>query len=476
MENTTDDYKCNILIIGAGLSGLTSALSLSEKETGLSVNIMEATQTIGGQMRSSSLGEIGAKWITEDQCHIYRLLRRLNVPISKRNSVAVRLKRCWEIDKGIFSSLVKYELERYIGELEVNIGKSKAGSKKSFSDLPMLSHIEKRLFFSASRKYMTNLVLLISGIQAQSISYDDFMGICYTCGGLRNLIDLLYSVPNGLLEFSSRNLINEILTRLQNTKILYGRKICELFQYRDQVMVRDTQNVSYTAEVVILALPWNKVQDIKFSPPLPRELQKIPTEVDIPKRVITSFLAKYKEAHWRSKGYTGQCLSLEPFLVAHEYRDATMCGQLIHKEGLEQTAHSIILHKLTECFGDEMLMPIEFFQHPFEMIALEHAPLTTAWHRVIWSSSDAAGTCFRGHLGGAVQSGYRAAINALLITRPQVVVLQDISEVQCLDYLPRSSPSWFCRLFSSWNLYNVSSYTAFICGLIVVLRCVVKKH
>lgn len=37
---------------------------------------------------------------------------------------------------------------------------------------------------------MMNLVLLITGVEARDISYHDFMGICYTCGGIKRLIDL----------------------------------------------------------------------------------------------------------------------------------------------------------------------------------------------------------------------------------------------------------------------------------------------
>lgn len=130
MDPISSEKKTNILIIGGGISGLTSALRLKEKDPSLQVTIMETTNTLGGQLRSTHLGEIGAKWITEDQCHIYRLLKYLQVPTNRRNVTSSQLKRCWEIDNGIWAALAQYELHRFIEELECKLELFKPGSEK----------------------------------------------------------------------------------------------------------------------------------------------------------------------------------------------------------------------------------------------------------------------------------------------------------------------------------------------------------
>lgn len=130
MDPISSEKKTNILIIGGGISGLTSALRLKEKDPSLQVTIIETTNTLGGQLRSTHLGEIGAKWITEDQCHIYRLLKYLQVPTNRRNVTSPQLKRCWEIDNGIWATLTKYELHLFIEELECKLELFKPGSEK----------------------------------------------------------------------------------------------------------------------------------------------------------------------------------------------------------------------------------------------------------------------------------------------------------------------------------------------------------
>lgn len=286
----------------------------------------------------------------------------------------------------------------------------------------------------------------------------------------------LIEAPNyALLEFSSKDLLHKLMYNLRNIEIVCGRKANVINQYRDYVEVRDSENEYHIAEAIILAVPFNCIQNICFNPTLPVELQTPAVSADNEKFVITSFLARYSEGYWRIKGFSGSFIKLEPLLIAHEYRSTVYSGFMIHEEGIEPLVKSIVLHEFAKIFGQEMLLPKEFQQSSYNLNNMSHLPLTTPWNRIIWSSSAAAGTCYRGHLGGAVQSGLRAAMNALLLCRPQIVTWQDIVEIHCHKYLHRRETSW-TSIFSTWNLYNTCSYSVFICGLVLILTTIFKKH
>ncbi|KAM7359504.1 putative monoamine oxidase sheepish [Cochliomyia hominivorax] len=469
--------KVDILIVGAGLSGLTSALKLMQKEPSLSVKILEASNRVGGQLINVSLGEIGAKWFTEDQCHMYRLLHTLEVPIHKRSIISSQLKTYRELDQCWFSALAKYELERYINELEMKLELFKLDFVKTRRSCTMFYHIQKRLFFNSSRKYMLNLVLMISGCDAKDIDFRNFMSICYTSGGIKRLIDLTIEAPNySLLEFNSNDLLYKLLNKLKGVEIICGRKVYSINQYRNHVEVKDSEKALHLADAIILAIPWNCCRELCFWPHLPIELQTPPLPADNEKYILTSFLASYTKGYWRLRGFSGRYIKHDPLLIGHEYRPTIYCGFIVHEEGIEPLVKSIVLHDFAKIFGEEMLLPQEFHQHSFELNNLAHLPLTTPWNRVIWSSSAAAGTCYRGYLSGSVQSGLRAAMNALFVCRPQTVNWQDIAEVQCHNYLRPRENTWSSILFSTFNLYNISSYTIFICGLVLILNKAYKKH
>ncbi len=59
------DYDKTVIVIGAGISGLSAALKLKEK--GFTVKVLEAQEKVGGRLRSNrSLGiafDEGASWI-----------------------------------------------------------------------------------------------------------------------------------------------------------------------------------------------------------------------------------------------------------------------------------------------------------------------------------------------------------------------------------------------------------------------------
>lgn len=120
----------DILVVGAGCSGLTSVFKISKTEPSLSIRILESSDCLGGEMGFSNISEISNKYITTDHYHIYNLLLELKVPLRRRRVDVENLNRCWEIDRGIFSSLVNFELRRYISELHIRAQTFRPGNCK----------------------------------------------------------------------------------------------------------------------------------------------------------------------------------------------------------------------------------------------------------------------------------------------------------------------------------------------------------
>lgn len=111
--------KVDVLIVGAGISGLTSAYKLIRTDPSIHIRVLESSNCLGGEIKTHNLGELGAKWYTEDQYHIHRLYKSLNLVANKRVILAPHLKPCFEIDRGMFGFLAKFELNRYINALEI---------------------------------------------------------------------------------------------------------------------------------------------------------------------------------------------------------------------------------------------------------------------------------------------------------------------------------------------------------------------
>ncbi|KAH8408566.1 hypothetical protein KR215_007709 [Drosophila sulfurigaster] len=408
----------DVLIVGAGLSGLTSAVKILAKENSLNMKILDECSTPGGQ-----LGTQGVRFVNAEQTDLLTFLNQMNVPLQERiENDRMQLKRCRDLDRGVLAMPIKFELSRYINMLDMRMKKfSSLRFPLQKRSMTMERHICSNLYFQRSRQFMFNLVELCSGLPANQIKYDEFMCLCSCCGGLGVMIDLV----NG---------------------------------------------TKYTAQVVILALPWDRVMQLDFEPPLPKLYQRISASKPEPKTLLTQFHIRYSRSFWIYHGYSGDFSKIEPFIVGFAHPPAAYSGYILHTEGELISVRDTVLELLAEPFGEEMLSPLEFNQQTMLLSTAMIKPQPNPWLRIIWSGSASVATRNRNLMGGAVESGIRAAVNALYVVRPQVVSWRDLSDVQDKKLYEGVSFSRTSSLLSRINLYNFTFYSVFVIGLIVLLN------
>ncbi|XP_030376417.1 probable flavin-containing monoamine oxidase A isoform X2 [Scaptodrosophila lebanonensis] len=334
----------------------------------------------------------------------------------------------------------------------------------------MEHHICGSLFFNKSRRFMLNVVELVCGVDASEVNYDEFMCVCSSCGGLRMIIDLYINFPGNMFEISSKKLVSAILEKLKNIGIYTNRKVTDVEHFKNYVLVTDSSGNRYTAEAVIMAIPWNNVEQINFMPAMPERFRAEPRVAVKSKRVITQFSVSYSKSFWDLLGYSGHFLCSSPFIVGHENRPATFSGYMLHAPAQDGDVRRVVLQQLAKHFGKEMLEPIDYNENSFGLSVTLHKPQIRPWNRIIWSSSSAVGTYYRNLMGGAVDSGLRAAVNALFVVRPQVVGWKDLLDMQEKDLYKSETPSRVKGLLSRLNLYNVTFYSVFVLGLIFLLN------
>lgn len=256
------------------------------------------------------------------------------------------------------------------------------------------------------------------------------------------------------------------------TGITLNCKAVKLEHFKNYVQVTDDEGYKFTAEAVILAIPWNKVQKLQFVPPIPKAFlpPTAPKGRQKPHRVISQFRLGYGKSFWADLGYSGNFLNSEPMVSGHESRMSTICGYMLHSPDEQDGALETVINLLATKFGEDMRRPLECHCFTDELNVALHKPQIKPWLRIIWSSSSAVGTSYRSLMGGAVQSGVRAAVNALFVVRPQVVSWKDMLDDREKGSGEMASAGILTGLFSRLNLYNVTFYSCFVLGLIWLLN------
>lgn len=220
-----------------------------------------------------------------------------------------------------------------------------------------------------------------------------------------------------------------------------------------------------------MSVPFQEVQRIHFIPQLPMA-QEISLQSQ--RNMVTSFVACYQQPHWRLQGQSGSYFLCNPPAIFYETRSSTISGMIYHHDD----ASSDIIHAnqvlriFREHFGPTSA-PVHWQHATWEQAVICSVQPKTLCDRLIWASSS-TGVRFRGYANGAVQSGMRATMLALLELRPQLITWQDVTEIEHANAMPRTV-GFIDSFVSSLNLYNCTSW-GFTCVALYCLKSKLYEH
>lgn len=454
MKNNSNIQDSEVVIVGAGVSGLVTAYKLRKKVPDMKVTILEASSEVGGQIQlTQAMGDLGAKYIGKDHYHMIELLEDLELEIYPKE-IQKPLKKKSTLSEGIFSSLVNFEVNTFLREVDItcknyryDIHKIKKNGQK------MESFIRNRMLFSKSKKFARFLVRLVSGVESHEVTTSEFMSTCCSCDSVTHIMNIYMDDSDDNFEFDTFEFLERLQERTKDVTIYTGCKVTHIIKASDIYVLKDSRGNNFKTKVVVLAIPWNDIMDIYIYPDLPVELTaaKFPS-----KYLMTSFLLQYDQPYWRQHGYNGSLYHEgELPMACYEVDPSIIYGFVLHSEdNLGSVNRNLICDTLAKCLCPEMENPVAFSMRSFVQASILNAPQVASFSRLVWGSS-AASTVYRGLLNGAVQGGLRAALNALSILHPQTINFGDFKQVKRADAI-YDKAGMLTRLTCFINLKNMS--------------------
>eukprot|EP00095_Tigriopus_kingsejongensis_P010566 snap_masked-scaffold1889_size25432-processed-gene-0.0 protein:Tk10566 transcript:snap_masked-scaffold1889_size25432-processed-gene-0.0-mRNA-1 annotation:"hypothetical protein DAPPUDRAFT_300978" len=478
----------DVIVIGAGLSGLSAAWRLAERDADLKVGVFEAKDRFGGRTLTVEVEtvpngpkdsfDLGGHWVSDSQKHIMDLLKALDIGYYPQN---VKGKKVLQIGDGRIRTydsdipnvgswialiqmhfLIK-KVESLAQKLDIHDPFQADPELAKHYDAMTAATFLRNHFVHESVYQMFNAgILAVLGCEITQVSMLFLLAYANSAGGFQKLLLVenesaqQYKVKGGTQQITSK-----LIDRLGRERLHLNKTITRINQLRPEaVEVTCLDGSTFICRRIICTIPVNQRLKIDYLPPLPMERKSLY------KQMIMGNLCKvylfYEVDFWNRDGFSGEAVCYRgPFSHGSEiqqpiciiYDATTSSGVPVLKTFLagqsanywmgqpEEARKEAILAQVESYFGPKARQPVKYIEKTWvdeDNIdggpvvyappgAMVNFPVIRKPLGSIHFAGTASATQWCGYLSGAVQSGYRAAAEVLQDINPTKLHREDQS-------------------------------------------------
>jgi monoamine oxidase len=417
-----------VIVVGAGLSGLTAARELRRRD--IDVLVLESADRVGGRAMgvTTSLGsrlDLGGQWIGADHHRISALAAELG--LTQYGMHAEWMPHI--IDRGRKISLLSPGALSAGAALAVVALLSRRGATERWNGVTLESWL-RRVPGRTARRILEVIALTSWTADLDRYSIHAMLRMVRMQGGMRTMLSAANGAQDSLLVEGVGAIIDRLADEL-GPRVLTGQRVAEIGRDGSGVIVRTASRAFRAARVIVTAPP-PVARRIVHDPPLPAHRHAL--ERDTHMGSVYKAVAVFERPFWRDRARA------EFFILDRPGRlvvDSTAPGGPGHlcmlASGPEARAldgltaeerREILLAPLVPHLGGRIIDPVEWHERAWHLD--EHVgggyvvvpdPGTTAGimphahlpvGNVHWAGAETASE-HPGYLEGAIQSGERAA-------------------------------------------------------------------
>ncbi|CAF1341491.1 unnamed protein product [Adineta ricciae] len=322
----------DVIVVGAGISGLYAAYRLKEKAPHLNVLVLEAKDRVGGRTLTVDLKssheenvtdrfDLGGQWVTDTQDNVTSLLQELQLETYAQyhtgKSIAELHRRVRQYSLTMpFVSLLSFlesiynvfRLESLASNIPtwnpMNARNSNYLDQRTFADLM------KPWIHNSMNPLMVAAVRTVFGCEPEQLNA--LFGLTYAQAGggfLRLTLTDPGCAQEKKIKGGSQQISEKLLEKIGSDKVLLQTPVQKIVQNDDGIVEITTigDQIKFQCRKVILAIPPSQIIPIQFEPMLPgykREMLK-----HMPIGSYIKFIFIFDKAFWRDDGLSGEVVS-----------------------------------------------------------------------------------------------------------------------------------------------------------------------
>ncbi|BCF86277.1 putative putrescine oxidase (plasmid) [Rhodococcus qingshengii] len=444
----------DVVVVGAGPSGLTAARSL--REAGLSVAVLEARDRVGGRTWTDTISgavlEIGGQWVSPDQTALIALLEELGLETFSRyrEGESVYLDADGKTHRYVgewfpTTDSTRTEMEKLIAlldELAAEIGPRVPWAHPRARELDTVSFHHWLRSHSGDEDACNNIGLFVAGGMltkpAHAFSALQAILMAASAGSFSNLVDDGFILDKRVI--GGMQSVSEKIAEVLGSDVFLGNPVRTLHWTQNGApgasgRVRaEADNVTVDARFAILAVPPNLYSRISYVPALPRRQHQMHQHQSL--GLVIKVHAVYDTPFWREKGLSGTCFGAHSLVqeVYDNTNDGDSRGTLVGFVSDEKAdavfelsadeRREAILSAIAEYLGDEAKNPAVYYESDWGSEEWTRGAYAASYdlgglHRygkdqltpvgpIYFSSSDLAAEGYQ-HVDGAVRLGTATA-------------------------------------------------------------------
>jgi monoamine oxidase len=404
----------DVVVVGAGLAGLTAAADLVAK--GHTVRLLEARDRVGGRTTGQTLGdghtvEMGGQWFGPTQTEVLALAEAHGLKTYPTfddgdsqivsNGTTTRISG----DDPPFPPEAAAELGRLVTELEamaatLDLERPWTAERAAQWDATTFaSWLESATGDAQALAFWRFFVPAIFAAEVHELSLLHFLFYIASGGGIQMLIDVEGGAQDSRLVGGS-HLVSEAVADALGDVVRLSTPVYEIDHDEQGAVVRH-QGGEISARRVVVAIPPALAGRLRYHPPLPAARDQLTQQV--PMGSVIKINVCYETPFWREQGLNGLTISFDDPISAAA--DNTPLGsehgviaaffEGIHARRLgaksPEERRAAALECLVKFFGDQAAEPLEY-------------------HEKDWSSEEYSRGCYGGRFGTGVWTAYGPAL------------------------------------------------------------------
>lgn len=332
----------HVIIIGAGLAGLTTAREILNSHKSYKVTLLEAQDRVGGRTKSIQISDtwfdMGGTWIGPQQKHALKLAKEAKNPLILQYNKGKKIMELFnqvssyssEIPDGV-NLLSLAHLQILINLLnkwakEVPCEKPYNAPKAvEWDSITLQQYVDQNVIDVKIKKLVEVACRGVLGVEPCEVSFLHFLWYIHQSETFENLVEIDNANQQYKLAHGSSRLSTFMLSEMEknsNFEIRLSTFVDKIIHSFEKIIIDLRNGEKLSCDFLVTAMPPCSLGRIEFQPLLPQNKRFMIQRNFM--GAITKILLVYKNAFWRENGFTGEgigdCLGNPCFNIFDECR------------------------------------------------------------------------------------------------------------------------------------------------------------